>query len=88
MLLSDYQIAGFKAAACLPVALHADMVRRPSASKIIRFGGRVYLGKAAHRRARRRRVLAQFRAMLLSPNIKLFITTSSSTFVFMLGFLS
>jgi hypothetical protein len=88
MVLSHYQIAGFKAAACPPAALHADMVRRPGASKIIRFGGRAYLGKPDHRSASRRRVLAQFRATLLSPNVKLFITTSSSTFVFMLGFLS
>jgi hypothetical protein len=85
--LSQYQTAGFQAVISPPAALNADMIRRSDASKVIRFGGRANLCGSQQRNLRRR-TLAQFRATLLSPNVKLFMTTSSSTFVFILGFLS
>jgi hypothetical protein len=95
--LSNYQTAGFEARS--PTAsLHADMVRRAESAKIIRFGGRAVTHDVAVVKTDIRkfpvcqtsgsRTLARFRASLMSPGAKLFMTTSSSTFVFMLGFLS
>jgi hypothetical protein len=85
--LSQYQTAGFETPISPPAALNADMIRRADASKVIRFGGRANLGRT-NQPSLPRRTLSQFRATLLSPNVKLFMTTSSSTFVFLIGFLS
>ncbi len=93
MQLSNYQIAGFEAAAGAPATLHADMIRRTGAPKVMRFGGRAHLRQTDIRKfplaaPHKSRTLAQIRAALMSPSVKLFMTTSSSTFVFILGFLS
>jgi hypothetical protein len=90
--LSSYQIAGFEAAAAPPAILHADMVRRSDTPKVVRFGGRIHLDKIEVRKfplsvSHKSRRLAQVRATLMSPGARLFMTTSSSTFVFILGFL-
>jgi hypothetical protein len=91
--LSSYQIAGFETAVAPTATLHADMVRRSDAPKVMRFGGRAHLHQTDIRKfplasQHKSRRLAQIRATLMSPSVKLFITTSSSTFVFILGFLS
>jgi hypothetical protein len=91
VFLSPYQTAGFE---CAPTAaLHAGLVRRADDAKVLRFSGRAVTSATDIRKlpvcqTGQSRTLARIRASLRSPGARLFMTTSSSTFVFMLGFLS
>ncbi len=91
MFLSPYQTVGFEVAAA--PALHAGLVRRADDPKVIRFSGRALTGGSDIRKlpvcqTSPSRTLARLRAVLISPGSRLFMTTSSSTFVFVLSFLS
>jgi hypothetical protein len=93
MYLSPYQTAGFDRKVQPVSALHADMVRRPDSPKVIRFGGRADVNSHDIRKlpvcsSAPSRTMARLRASLTTPAARLFMSTSSSTFVFMLGFLS
>jgi hypothetical protein len=90
MGLSDYQIAGFKAKPQPVATLHGAVLCRSYVLKITRIdkNNNQNQNKLNDYQSSSGRILAQFRAKLRSPDVKLFLTTSSSTFIFMLGFLS
>jgi hypothetical protein len=93
VFLSPYQTAGFESASAPVAALHAGLVRRADDLKVLRFAGRAATSGSDIRKlpvcqTGPSRTLAKIRASLMSPGARLFMTTSSSTFVFMLGFLS
>jgi hypothetical protein len=92
VFLSPYQTAGFDTATMPAATLHAALVRRVDDPKVIRFSGRATTSTDIRRlpvcQTTPSRTLAKIRAVLKAPGCRLFMTTSSSTFVFMLGFLS
>jgi hypothetical protein len=103
VFLSPYQTAGFDAAEAAPPArLTADLVRRTDSPQVLRFGGRARTTKMKAGALDIRRLpaplpvlqtntsrrIAKIRAALMTPSMRLFMSTSSSTFVFMLSFIS
>ena len=63
--------------------LHAGLVRREGQPQLLRFKPRAFGRKLETAPAPGK--LARFRALLGTPGARLFITTYSSTFVFVLG---
>ena len=63
--------------------LHAGLVRREGQARLLRLKPRAFGRKAETLPTPGK--LARFRALLGTPDARLFITTYSSTFVFVLG---